>query len=100
MSERQPGTVEAPWTPGQVESLNAFQAAGAFHPFTCGNDACPAADGQRGVLAAREYGWACLGCDYTQYWAHAWMTDWSWQVPAAFMADIFGGGRGPASGAG
>jgi hypothetical protein len=100
MSERPRGTVEAPWTPGQVESLNAFQQAGTMHPFTCGSDACPAVGG-RAVLTAREYGWVCLGCDYTQSWAHAWMTDWSWQVPSLSMAaDIFGGVHDPAPEAG
>jgi hypothetical protein len=68
-------TVRAPFTPEQVASLNGYQASGAVHPFTCGNDDCPA---EQAVLVAREDGWRCPACTYTQDWAHAQMADGSW----------------------
>lgn len=100
MSEHIPGTVQTPWTQGQVDSLNAFQRSGVMHPFTCGDDACRAAtDGEE--LLATPSGWVCRRCTYRQFWAHAWMTDWSWQTPAPFMAaDVFGGTHDPGPGAG
>jgi hypothetical protein len=100
MSEQHPGAVETPWTPEQVESLNAFQSAGTMHPFTCGDSDCRAATGGEAMLATPS-GWACRRCTYRQYWAHACMTDWSWQVPGAFMvADVFSGTHDPAPGDG
>jgi hypothetical protein len=62
----------APWTDDQVSSLNAFQDAGVFHPFTCGG--CSNRDG----LVAQNDGWHCPDCDYSQTWAHYWTADWSW----------------------
>ena len=59
----------APWTPSQVDALNAFQRAGLFHPFTCGGEH----DDGGVVLTATENGWVCQLCDYTQDWAHAFM---------------------------
>lgn len=67
--------VKAPWTSAQVRALNLYQAAGVFHPFTCGGvrldgHAC------RETLVATEAGWDCpLLCGYTQDWAHAFMAD-------------------------
>lgn len=61
------------WTKDQVESANAYQAAGIFHEFTCGGKDC------RKVLIATPSGWMCPQCDYTQDWAHSWMLDWSWK---------------------
>jgi len=71
--------VHAPFTSGQVASLNGYQASGAFHEFTCGGDGCPAADKQP-VLVAAEDGWHCPSCTYTQDWAHGMMADGSWQL--------------------
>jgi hypothetical protein len=71
-----PGPVplsRAPWTPTEVESLNAYQAAGVMHPFTCGNDSA------HYLLRAAAPGWECPCCEYTQDWAHPWMADWSWR---------------------
>jgi hypothetical protein len=68
--------VRAPFTPGQVASLNAYQASGAWHEFTCGNDDCPR---DQAILIAREDGWHCPACPHTQDRAHDIMTDWSWQ---------------------
>jgi hypothetical protein len=65
----------APWTLAEVESLNAFQAAGVTHPFTCPHDRWCEHD----VLVATEAGWICGGCDYTQDWAHVFMADGSWR---------------------
>ena len=64
--------VIVPWTPEQVESLNAYQASGAMHPFTCGNDST------HRILLATPSGWVCSDCDWRQNWAHSWMADWEW----------------------
>jgi len=71
------GHALAPFTPDQVESLNGYQVAEVFHPFTCGNDS------SHFVLIAEPAGWVCLDCDYTQNWAHEWMADWSWRTHRA-----------------
>ena len=65
---------KAPWTPDQVESLNAYQKSGVRHPFTCGAPGCGA------DLVASVHGWACPQCNlWTQDWCHGWMADWSWK---------------------
>lgn len=71
--------VEAPFTPDQVASLNAYQVAGIMHPFTCGGGQARGHNGIR--LIAAEDGWHCASdtCDYRQDWAHAFMADWSWK---------------------
>jgi hypothetical protein len=72
----------APWTDEQVVALNAFQTAGRFHPFTCGNDrgdenhrkvAKERGDRDFGLLVATKEGWVCPACDYRQNWAHPFM---------------------------
>jgi hypothetical protein len=63
--------IKVPFTEDQVESLNAYQIAGKFHPFTCG---CGS------NLIATEKGWICNDCDNTQDWAHEFMADWSWNT--------------------
>jgi hypothetical protein len=70
-----PSLIEAPFTPGQVAHLNAYQRAGAGHPFTCGNPSCPRTSAD--VLIATVRGWICPYCDSTQLWAHAFMADGS-----------------------
>jgi hypothetical protein len=55
----------APWTPEQCAALNERQFSGQVHPYTCGNDS------SHPPLIAIASGWTCLGCDYTQDWAHA-----------------------------
>ena len=57
--------MRAPWTPEVVEVLNRYQAAGFFHPYTCGASAC------RETLVATAEGWRCPKCSYTQDWAYA-----------------------------
>ena len=79
--------VDAPVSKDQVESLNACQASGRMHPFTCGGDrgddahrAYQAAHGgDRGQLVATETGWVCPVCGDPQDWARLWMADWSWR---------------------
>jgi hypothetical protein len=69
--------VRAPFTPEQVRNLFAYQQAGRFHPFTCGNRG----DGKHyengidlGGLIPTVRGWVCMYCDYKQDWAHEFMT--------------------------
>lgn len=79
------GTIYAPWTDEEVEALNAFQRNGRSHPFTCGSGNrsdqahATAADvndlTDAGQLVATRSGWVCLGCDYTQNWAHGFMVE-------------------------
>lgn len=75
------------FTPEEVESLNAYQRAGVFHPFTCGGNRTDEAhlDGE-GILLATVDGWVCPYCDYTQDWAHPEMTDGSWRNSGTLMA--------------
>ena len=70
--------IQSPFTVEQVESLNGYQKAGPFHPFTCGTDSC------RHDLIATEEGWVCPECDYTQCWAHDFMANNSWQADFSF----------------
>ncbi|GLP64265.1 hypothetical protein TUSST3_08850 [Streptomyces sp. TUS-ST3] len=68
--------IRAPWTPEQVDALNAFQRRGGMHPFTCGGEHTPASP----ALVAYTDGWRCPqpygeSCDYRQDWAHAFMTE-------------------------
>jgi hypothetical protein len=99
------GITRAPWAPEQTASLNAYQT-GIFHPFTCGDDGCrAAARPKQATLIAYPDGWRCPRCEYTQDWAHTWMTDGSWRnftlaALHAFMgtthgAYIYGEGRQP-----
>lgn len=64
---------EAPFTEEEVESLNGYQESGYGHPFTCGNNSDH-------ILVATREGWVCPECDYTQRWAHKFMTDNSWKT--------------------
>lgn len=70
-----------PFTDDEVESLNGYQKARVFHPFTCGNrgdEKHARINSPEDVLVATSDGWVCPYCDYRQDWAHAWMADWSW----------------------
>lgn len=75
--------VHAPFSPGQVASLNACQESEYVHPYTCGGEACPSRtwDTESLPLAADRDGLHCIepGCEYRQTWAHAWTADWSWR---------------------
>jgi hypothetical protein len=69
-------TTYAPWTKEQVDVLNANQAKGHIHPFTCGrrsNNQHNWYDGDVGTLLATRSGWVCRDCDYTQDWAYNFM---------------------------
>jgi hypothetical protein len=75
--------VKSPFTVEQVESLNEYQAAGVFHPFTCGrcrdaDETFPMTDEH--LLTATVDGWRCPTCDYEQDWAWRWMADFEWKV--------------------
>lgn len=64
--------MKAPWTAAQIEALNAYQALGYVHEFTCSNEQ---GDCKVRTLTATPDGWVCLGCGYKQDWAHGWMAD-------------------------
>jgi len=66
--------IYAPFAPGQVVALNQFQKSGS-HPFTCDNGLCIDEDGSTAALIARERGWICPHCAYTQNWAHKFMAE-------------------------
>lgn len=80
-----------PFTLDQAASLNAYQASGSFHPFTCGNDLCPGTGGEHAVLVAGEDGWHCPACTYTQDWAHEAMADWQWKEFTGITVSVDGG---------
>ena len=69
------------FTPEEVKSLNEYQQAGYFHPFTCGSGNRTDKhhlDGE-GLLVATENGWVCPYCNYVQNWAHDSMKNFSWK---------------------
>lgn len=76
MAELPAGAVRAPFAPAQVASLNDYQRAPVFHPFTC----APASH----LLVATPAGWVCSepGCGYTQDWAWDWMANRRWELAA------------------
>lgn len=86
--------IRAPFNLSQCESLNAYQAAAALHPFTCPHSDC--GKHETLCLIATPAGWVCPGCEYTQNWAHPWMADWSWREPSPQMwAALLGTARPP-----
>lgn len=66
--------IRPPWTDEQVAALNRYQTERLMHPFTCAKRREHRLD--EGVLIATSDGWRCPveTCDYTQGWAHAFMT--------------------------
>lgn len=76
----------AVFTADQVKSLNAFQSAEVMHPFTCFGTFRDERCGE--MLIATEAGWVCRRCDYTQDWAHDFMTDWQWAKSLAHMTEM------------
>jgi hypothetical protein len=67
--------IEAPWTPSQVASLNAFQKSQHFQPITDRKE-----NGEEVPLIATEDGWVeCYDGPVLWTWAYAWMADWSWR---------------------
>lgn len=89
--------IRAPFTPDQVESINACQQTdGPWHPLTCGNDDCPRpwhydtkgipVYQEESVLIATRSGLRCPRCNYRQEYAYRGMGDWSWvQILAAMQ---------------
>lgn len=85
-------TKSAPFTQEEVDALNDYQSKGKFHPFTCcgGNKNTPNcfrikdaseldpnisyADSE-GILKATKDGWVCPCGEYTQNWAHSFMSE-------------------------
>lgn len=54
------------------ENKHLFQLT---HPFTCNNRSDhPIIAGDQGILVPTTRGWICPICDYTQDWAHDFMT--------------------------
>lgn len=78
-------TILIPWTEDQVNSLNAYQDRGHFHPFTCGNNSDH-------ILIATQDGWVCPKCEpnlICQTWCHGFMADWSWKKSAEELETLF-----------
>jgi hypothetical protein len=65
--------ITAPWSDEQVENINRFQNAGAFHPFTCN---CPHPERNYKLKATNE-GLRCTDCGWDQRWVHVFMADGS-----------------------
>lgn len=63
--------VRAPFTAEQVYALLTYQTDETIHPFTCG-----IGGHAHGILMPTVRGWVCHYCDYTQSWAHTFMTTW------------------------
>ncbi len=64
--------VYAPFQEDQVNSINACQKSGYFHPLTCGNNS------NHPPLVATEEGLICLKCNYQQIWVFEWIANWEW----------------------
>ena len=76
-----PDTCQLDWvfTEDQVQSLNAYQAAGVMHPFTCTGGGTHPHHANVDLVARRE-GWYCpVSKTIVQKWAHDFMLDWSWE---------------------
>lgn len=58
--------IRAPFTEAQQQALYDWQNSSRVHPFTC-------PEGHGELTVGRH--WSCMDCDYTQYWAHAFMAD-------------------------
>lgn len=64
------GTVKAPFTTQQVETINRYQSNEFVHPLTCGSGNRTDerhTDGE-GVLVAYKAGLSCPFCGYSQNW--------------------------------
>ncbi len=84
--------IKAPFTVEQVKHLNAFQACGFFHPFTCKGQPfmnCERKNGEGGVLIATRQGWFCPCTKYSQDWAHKFMGEKLPELPPEF-SKLFG----------
>jgi hypothetical protein len=66
--------VQAPWTPSEMNSLNAYQTSEVFHPYTCHRHGSN--------LVATLKGWRCPAvsdCNWDRSWAWQWTVDNSWR---------------------
>jgi len=63
---------KAPFRKDQIDSINAYQESGVFHPFTCANDC-------QEILIAQESGMKCPSCGRVQTWVHDWMASNEWR---------------------
>lgn len=91
--------IKAPWTDEQVETLNRYQR-GPMHPFTCGSldhpereNLSPASRNtfEKGrTLIAKNDGWHCPTCSYTQDWAWEFMLNVIQQTAREKDAALFG----------
>lgn len=68
------------FTSDQIESFNAYQQSGVFHPFTCGTKEKHSSPADDEVLVANEDNLSCPSCDFRQFWAHDWMVNWGWKA--------------------
>lgn len=68
---------ESPWTPEEVDHINAWQDCEYVHPYTCPCDH-PETDDEV-LLAADETGLHCPepSCEYEQSWVHRTTSDGS-----------------------
>lgn len=69
--------IKVPFTLEQVEAITTYQKEHWMHPFTCPNRHDHPYEEEykdKGVLRVRTTGFYCLYCDYTQDWAHHFMT--------------------------
>jgi hypothetical protein len=69
----EPAYVYAPWSDEQVENINYYQQAGAFHPFTC---RCPHPVRNSRLKAFSERLF-CEHCKFEQLWVFPHMADGS-----------------------
>lgn len=71
--------VRAPWTPDQVDSLNAYQRSNVFHPYTGSRG--PNGE-ERPILIATPNGWIEReGGPIYQETAMRFMAEWRWVPP-------------------
>lgn len=78
-------TIYAPFTPEQVENLDAYQKAGQFHPFTCPGDKMKKGGCEIRELLATPDGWICPCGEYIQSWCHDWMANAPSESPIVLL---------------
>lgn len=78
--------VFAPWTAWQVANLIRWQGDQRVHPFTCGKEMHDNPMGSYELIPTPG-GWICPQCDFTQDWAHSFMTG-DWDHPRSHVPDM------------
>lgn len=72
-----PAVARAPWDEAQIKSLNDYQEARVFHPYTHSRDE----DGNDEILVATKDGWKCPNHpDHLQDWAWDWTANDQWRT--------------------